>query len=223
MILLIDKEKGITSFDVIRKLKPKFPKKTKIGHAGTLDPLASGLMIVAIEREDTKRLTEFLKLPKRYLVEVKFGSTSATYDSEGPFTVVVPEGDLLQSPLPVAVIETAISENFIGEISQRPPDFSAAHVNGVRAYALARRGEKVDLPSRRITIHSCEIVSYEWPKLVLDVRCSSGTYIRSLAHDLGQVLGCGAYVQELRRTEIGEYRIEDAQKIEDVNFSENPA
>ncbi len=203
MIFFIDKPKGMSSFDVIRRLKPRFPKKTKIGHAGTLDPLATGLMIVAVERSDTKRLTEFLKLPKRYVAEVTLGITSLTYDSEGPLT-----SGVCENPPDRAVIEKVLAEHFSGTISQRPPDFSAAHVRGERAYDLARRGEKVDLPAREVTILSCEILAYQWPIVTLDIRCSSGTYIRSLAHDLGQVLGCGAYMSELRRLEIGPYHLD---------------
>lgn len=217
-ILLVDKERGMSSFDVIRVLKKKFPRGTKIGHSGTLDPLATGLLVIGLGK-GTKRLAEFLKLPKRYVAEATFGTTSLTYDAQGPFTVVVSESDLLQSPVPVAVIQTAITENFLGEISQTPPDFSAAHVNGERAYEIARRGEKVVLQPRKVTIEACDIVSpsgnlvYEWPKLVLDVRCSSGTYIRSLVHDLGAKLGCGAYMSGLRRISVGEYHVDDAHKV----------
>lgn len=198
-ILFIDKPKGVTSYDVIRRLKPKFPRM-KIGHAGTLDPLASGLMIVAVGSA-TKQLTQFLKLPKRYIVEATFGKISATYDAEGPFTEIVHESVSRE-----AIIEN-LREHFTGEILQTPPAYSAAKINGQRAYDLARQGREVVLESRKISIESCEILSYEWPRLSLDVRCSSGTYIRSLVHDLGQKLGCGAYVSDLRRIEIGEYHL----------------
>lgn len=198
-ILFIDKPKGVTSYDVIRRLKPKFPRM-KIGHAGTLDPLASGLLIVAIGGA-TKQLTQFLKLPKRYIVEATFGKISATYDAEGPFTEVFHE------PVSREAIKKILWENFIGDIFQTPPAYSAAKIKGQRAYDLARQGKEVVLEPRKVRIESCEIFSYEWPRLVLDVRCSSGTYIRSLVHDLGQKLGCGAYVSNLRRTEIGEYHL----------------
>lgn len=199
-ILFIDKPKGVTSYDVIRRLKPKFPRM-KIGHAGTLDPLASGLLIVAIGGA-TKQLTQFLKLSKRYIVEATFGKISATYDAEGPFT------EILHEPIFREAIEKNLREHFTGEILQIPPAYSAAKIQGQRAYDLARQGKKVVLEPRKVRIESCEIFSYEWPRLSLDVRCSSGTYIRSLVHDLGQKLGCGAYVSNLRRTEIGEYHLD---------------
>ncbi|MEK7545394.1 MAG: tRNA pseudouridine(55) synthase TruB [Patescibacteria group bacterium] len=211
-ILLIDKDRGMSSFDVIRILKKKFPRGTKIGHSGTLDPLATGLLVIGLGK-GTKRLAEFLKLPKRYVAEATFGMTSLTYDAQGPFTTVVSESDLLLSPISVSVVETVILENFLGEISQTPPDFSAVHVNGERAYEIARRGEKVVLEPRKVTITSCDVVSCIWPKLVLDVRCSSGTYIRSLVHDLGAKLGCGAYMSNLRRVSVGDYHVDNAHKI----------
>lgn len=210
-ILFIDKPKGITSYDVIRKLKPKFPRM-KIGHSGTLDPLASGLMIVAVGSA-TKQLAQFLKLPKRYVVEAVFGKTSATYDAEGPFTEILPDS-ILCEPISREMIEEVLQKYFIGEILQTPPVYSAAKIKGQRAYDLARQGKEVCLDPRKVQIHSCEILSYEWPRLVLNVRCSSGTYIRSLMHDLGQKLRCGAYVSALRRTEIGKYDLSRVQIFE---------
>lgn len=205
-ILFLDKPKGLSSYDVIRTLKSRFPG-VKIGHAGTLDPLASGLLIVAIGGA-TKRLTDFLKLPKRYCVEAVLGKISATYDAEGPFEEVP------SLPVDRDTIERVIQEKFLGSLLQVPPRFSAVHVGGRRAYDLARQGESFELAPRPVMIECCKVFLYEWPQLILDVRCSSGTYIRSLVHDLGQQLGCGAYVSALRRIEIGSYSLHQAQTLE---------
>ncbi|MEK9132953.1 MAG: tRNA pseudouridine(55) synthase TruB [Patescibacteria group bacterium] len=203
-ILLIDKPSGITSFDVIRHLRRKLGIR-KMGHGGTLDPLATGLMIIGIN-EGTKRLTEFLGLPKEYEVLIEFGKVSNTYDADGEIS------DGSKRKVVRDEFEKTLKD-FIGEISQTPPAFSAKKINGQRAYELARKGQVVELKPQKITISAIEILNFSWPFVKLRIACSKGTYIRSLAHDLGQKLGCGGYVKELRRTRIGNCRVEDATAI----------
>ncbi len=201
---MIDKPSGITSFDVIRHLRRKLGIR-KMGHGGTLDPLATGLMIIGIN-EGTKRLTEFLGLPKEYEVLIEFGKVSNTYDADGEIS------DGSKRKVVRDEFEKTLKD-FIGEISQTPPAFSAKKINGQRAYELARKGQVVELKPQKITISAIEILNFSWPFVKLRIACSKGTYIRSLAHDLGQKLGCGGYVKELRRTRIGNCRVEDATAI----------
>lgn len=201
-ILLIDKPKGITSFDVIRCLRTKLGVR-KMGHAGTLDPLATGLIIVGVG-DATKQLQQYMNLPKCYEVVIEFGKTSSTYDADGEIL----EGKLRN--VSRNEFETALKK-FIGETAQTPPAFSAIRIKGKRAYDLARKGLKVDMKPRQVIIEKIEILDWNWPLVALRVVCSKGTYIRSIAHDLGQELGCGGYVKELRRTAIGEFRVENAK------------
>ncbi len=209
-ILFIDKPKGITSFGVIRELRKKLNIK-KMGHAGTLDPLATGLLIIACGKA-TKRISEFMGLPKEYVVDIEFGKTSNTYDADG--SVTPHAGSHLPEflAMPRSHFESFLPQ-FIGDILQTPPIFSALKVKGRRAYDLARTGQAVHLEPRKVHVSSIEILDFSWPIVRLRIACSKGTYIRSIAHDLGQVLGCGGYVKELRRTKIGGYRVEDAQLL----------
>ncbi|MEK7528918.1 MAG: tRNA pseudouridine(55) synthase TruB [Patescibacteria group bacterium] len=204
-LLLIDKPKGITSFDVIRRLR-KVHNIRKMGHAGTLDPLATGLMIIGVGK-GTKKLTGFIKLDKEYEGEIEFGKISDTYDADGVIKNAYSGG-----PIERERIESALLK-FTGEFEQMPPIFSAKKIKGVPAYKLARKGEKVVLEPKKITIHAIDIMAYEWPILRVRVRCSSGTYVRSLAHDLGEALGCGGYLTELRRTRIGAYSVDQAEPL----------
>lgn len=203
-ILLVDKPKGITSFDVIRRLRNKLGIK-KMGHAGTLDPLATGLLIIATGSA-TKEISKYMNLSKEYEVLVEFGKTSTTYDADGEIS----QGILCD----VSRDEfEKVLENFIGEISQMPPIFSAKKIKGVRAYDLARQGKEVKLEPRIVKIDRIEILEWNWPLVRLRVNCGKGTYIRSLANDIGEKLDCGGYVKELRRTAIGEFRVENAEQI----------
>jgi tRNA pseudouridine55 synthase len=214
--LLIDKEKGMTSFDVIRVLKRKFGvKKLKIGHAGTLDPIATGLMIIAIGKA-TKLLGRFLGADKTYIGSAKFGAVSDTYDADGQIT----EMSGIE-PVSLDMIKKVVQENFTGKINQMPPKFSAKKVNGKRAYDLARKGEDFVLKPKEVEIYDFRILSFEWPRAEFSVSCSSGTYIRSLVHDLGQALGVGAYMDSLRRIQIGRAKIEDAVKISEFEVESN--
>jgi len=192
--LVIDKPKGITSAEVVRRLK-KVLKVRKIGHTGTLDPLATGILIVAVGK--ATRFSEYLlKKDKCYVVKGTFGLKSDTYDIDGKVEKVeckeVDKDSLLKT-----------LENFKGEIEQVPPPFSAIRVNGKRAYDLARKGEKVELKPRKVRIYSLELLDFNYPEFTLKVCCSSGTYIRSLINDIGKSLSCSAIVSELRRVKVG--------------------
>jgi len=214
--LLIDKDKGMTSFDVIRVLKRRFNVKgLKIGHSGTLDPVATGLMIIAVGKA-TKMLGKFLGADKTYIGTAKFGAVSDTYDSDGKVTETSNV-----APISSDVIKKVIQESFVGKILQTPPKFSAKKVDGVRAYDLARKGAEFTLKPKEVEIYSFDILSFKWPYLEFSVGCSSGTYIRSLVHDLGQKLGVGAYMDSLRRTRIGKsFAVEDAIKVDNVSLGD---
>lgn len=205
-ILFIDKPSGITSFDVIRKLRQKLGIR-KMGHAGTLDPLATGLLIIGLEKA-TKELAQYMGLPKEYEVLIAFGKVSTTYDADGELRIMNDELRIVRREELEKILQ-----NFVGEIDQTPPSFSAKRINGQRAYDIARKGERVDLKPVKVRIDSVEILDWNWPLVRLRVKCGKGTYIRSIAHDLGQKIGCGAYVKELRRTAIGDFRVENATKL----------
>lgn len=210
-IILIDKPAGCSSFHVVAKvrgvLKREFGHKVKVGHTGTLDPFATGLLIL-LSGSNTKKSGEFLKLDKVYEATLKLGSVSSTGDPEGEIT--------LKSDKKVSLDEIEkVLTGFTGEIEQKPPKFSAIKINGQRAYKLARKGMEFEVPTRKVTIYRLEILEYEYPYLKLRCFVSSGTYIRTLAEDIGEALGVGAYCTELRRTEIGEYNVSDAYKLEE--------
>jgi len=201
-VLLIDKPLYWTSFDVIKKIRHLIRIK-KVGHAGTLDPLATGLLIVCTGKF-TKRINEYMAKEKEYTGTFTLGATTATYDAESE---PVPNGSY--ENINIQNLEK-IAETFTGNIMQVPPAHSAIKKNGKRAYTLARQGEEVQLEPRSITIHSFLIIQYEAPIVHFKVTCSTGTYIRSLANDFGNALGCGAYLSSLRRTRIGEFNVNDA-------------
>ena len=216
-IILVDKPAGWTSFDVVAKIrgtlnsKYQIPntKKIRVGHAGTLDPFATGLLIVLVG-EATKEQDRFMKLDKEYEATLKLGYSSNTGDPEG----VITKNEKPKTDNPSRQqIEKTLNQ-FLGEIEQTPPAFSAIKVNGERAYKLARAGKKVEIKSRRITIHELEIMNFEFPRLKIRVKCSSGTYIRTLAEDIGAALGTEAYLTALRRTKIGNLDIAEAKTIE---------
>ncbi|TSC56215.1 MAG: tRNA pseudouridine55 synthase [Parcubacteria group bacterium Gr01-1014_18] len=209
--LFIHKPSGPTSYGVIHAIK-KITGTKKIGHAGTLDPLAEGLLIVGVGREATKHLGDFLASDKEYIASIIFGGVSNTYDAEG---IVVPT-----QPLPQPLSKTQLEETlktFLGAQQQMPPIFSAKKIKGQKAYDLARQNKPVELAPVGIEIKELELLSYTWPIAQLRIRCSSGTYIRSIAHDLGQKLGAGAYLSGLIRTETKGIRLDQAVKIADLN------
>ena len=209
-ILLIDKPKGITSYDVIRRLKPLFEKKQKIGHAGTLDPFATGLMIIMLGK-GTKLFDHFQKAKKVYHVVSEFGYETDTYDVTGE--------KLFESSKNIQENELeSVLKNFTGEISQTPPIFSAKKIKGKRAYELARKKEEFKLNAKKVNIYSLELIGFDFPRFVLKVECSSGTYIRSLVVDIARELGTFATPIELCRTSIGEYTLDQSVKLEDVNL-----
>lgn len=211
-ILLIDKPLGITSFDIIRRLRQTTGIK-KIGHAGTLDPLATGLMIMLIGQA-TKRADEFSKLSKTYEATMTLGATSTTGDVEGVITKVRPLFSDYRGPTFVEV-EGALSQ-FTGEIEQTPSRYSAIKIKGQEAYKRARRGEDFAMPSRTVTIHALGSISYTYPVLSIRANVSKGTYIRTLAEDIGTALGTGAHLTVLRRTSIGNFLLGQAHKLDEV-------
>ncbi len=208
-ILLVDKPAGITSFGVVarirRRLSEQLGKKAKVGHTGTLDPFATGLMIIVTGKE-CRNAMNYSKLDKEYEATIRLGETSTTGDPEGELTPVSANQPTLSE------VQEAL-EQFQGEITQTPPAFSAIKINGRRAYDLARKGEAVDMPSRQVMIYSLQVLDYTYPELRIRVHVGSGTYIRSLAEDIGKALRTGAYCSELRRTKVGEWSVEDAESI----------
>lgn len=212
-LLLIDKPKSWTSFDVVNytrrivaNAEGKKPKNVKVGHTGTLDPLATGLLVILVGKEYTRRANEWSKLDKTYEVTMKLGETSTTGDEEGEKTSVSglrpAESD----------IEKAL-QIFSGDIMQTPPIYSAMKVGGVRAYKLARAGKEVVMEPRPAKILSNDLTEYTYPYVKFTSRVSSGTYIRSLVEDIGKSLGTGAYMSDLRRTEVGDFNITEAVDV----------
>ncbi len=215
--LLIDKATGPTSHDVVGIVRKTLSERD-IGHLGTLDPAASGLLVLAVGAKALKVIEFFNGLEKEYVADVLFGAVSTTYDAEG---VIEPSKPKAGWNAPdEAELARVIKQRFIGKIEQAPPSHSAVHVAGVRAYDLARKGIDVAMPKREVTVRSCEILSYRYPHLRLNVAVSSGTYIRSLAHDLGDVLRCGAYLEKLRRTKVGEWSVENAVPADAAKWSD---
>ena len=215
-IILIDKPSQMTSFGVVarvrRQLSEIADKKVKVGHTGTLDPFATGLMIIVVG-EACKRANEFSKLDKTYEATIYLGKNSSTGDPEGELSDV-------SATVPLKSEVLAALERFAGKITQTPPIFSAIKVNGQRAYKLARQGEAVVMPSRSVTIHSLELLEYAYPEVKIRTHVSSGTYIRTLAEDIGKILGTGAYCRELRRTSISKYKVAAASSLVDVRVND---
>lgn len=207
-ILLLNKPLTWTSFDVVKKVRNTLRVK-KIGHAGTLDPLASGLLILCTGKF-TKRIDEIQAQEKEYTGTITLGQTTPSYDLETP----VSESKDISHLTPEDI--QAAANSFVGTIEQIPPIYSAVMIDGKRAYDLARKGKEAEMKPRTITIKAFEITNIEGAVISFKVICSKGTYIRSLAHDLGQKLGVGAHLSALVRTRIGEYKLEDALTIEDI-------
>lgn len=207
--LLVDKPAGVSSFAVVaqvrRIIREETGQKVKIGHTGTLDPFATGLLVLVVGKY-TKRASEFSKLGKAYEAELVLGKTSATGDPEGEITEKSdkkPSEDEIRRVL----------EGFLGEIMQRPHRYSAVKIGGQRAYKLARAGKAVDIEPRKVVVKKLEVVDYDYPKLRLIAEVSSGTYIRTLAEDIGKKLGSGAYLSNLRRNAVGGFGVEGAVKV----------
>ena len=200
--LVVDKPVGMTSHDVVQAIR-NGTNLRRAGHTGTLDPRASGVLVILVG--PAVRLSEYVSASdKRYQAIIRLGSSTDTFDAEG---LVTPTKD------PVSVTEAQFEEalkTFVGEIEQTPPPYSAVKVQGRKAYEMAREGEEVELAPRKITVHHLEVLEWTPPEVVIDVHCSSGTYVRSLANDLGVMLGCGAYLVGLRRTKSGRFSLRDA-------------
>lgn len=213
-IVLIDKPTGMTSFGVVarvrRVLTEQAGRKVKVGHTGTLDPFATGLMILVTGKK-CREAEHYTKLDKWYEAQIVLGQTSSTGDPEGELAAV-------SDRRPTEAEIGAVLERFTGEIQQTPPVFSAIKIDGQRAYKLARQGKEVNMPSRNVTIYSLKLISYEYPYVNIRTHVSSGTYIRTLAQDIGEALGTGAYCRELRRTKIAEYDISDAKTLADLGI-----
>ncbi|HMH31175.1 MAG TPA: tRNA pseudouridine(55) synthase TruB [Methylomirabilota bacterium] len=213
-VLLVDKPASWTSFDVVNYVRRivanaegKKPKNVKVGHTGTLDPFATGLLVLLIGKEYTRKAGELSKVDKTYQVTMKLGETSSTGDPEGQITAVSTTAPSLEA------IQAAV-EGLRGQIEQVPPACSAIKINGQRAYKLAREGKEVIIEPRKVTINRLEITDYTYPEIELIADVSSGTYIRTLVEDLGKALKTGAYTTSLRRTTVGNYEISNAVQID---------
>ena len=207
-IFPIYKPKGPSSFFIIKQLRVITGIK-KIGHAGTLDPLADGVLVVGITRVGTKQLDSLIRKDKAYSAEVILGVTTATHDAEGEKNVVK-----VDQPPSLADIQ-AILPQFIGQIMQTPPRFSAVKIKGQPAYKRARAGEEFEIKSKKVSIKDIKIIKYQYPQLVLDVETGSGVYIRALARDLGKVLKTGAYLGGLTRTRVGQFTLDQALTVDE--------
>jgi tRNA pseudouridine55 synthase len=209
--LVIDKSTGFTSMDVCAIVRGKLrkggaPKRVKVGHGGTLDPAATGVLVVLVGRA-TKLCDTVMAGEKEYLAEVDLARTSTTDDAEGTITTVE-----VGTPPTRGRVEEAC-RGFVGVIQQTPPDFSAIHVGGRRAYDMAREGKVLKLAARAVTVAEVRVVEYQWPRLSLDIRCGKGVYIRSIARDLGRTLGTGGMLTALRRTRVGRFTIDMGRQL----------
>jgi tRNA pseudouridine55 synthase len=210
------KPKGITSNDAVQKVRSIVGRSVRVGHAGTLDPLAQGVLVIAVGREATKTISEVVKKEKEYIAEITLGFESSTDDAEGektPFNISI-------QPTLEEIIK--IFPEFIGNIKQTPPIYSAIKIEGREAYKYARQGQAVEMKSREVEIKNIELLEYKWPLLKIKVLTGPGVYIRSLARDIGKKLGVGGYLSFLERTRVGDFKKEDAVFEENLsNFLSN--
>ena len=216
-VINLDKPPGLTSARAVDRVKRLLPRGTKIGHAGTLDPFATGVLLLLVGRA-TKACERLMDAPKQYETTVKLGATTATDDLESPEIVTQ---SLPPEPPAAADVEAAVRP-FVGDILQRPPAYSAMKVDGRRAYDLARSGKPVQLEPRPVRVYYIDIIEYAWPLLRLRIDCGRGTYIRSIARDLGEALGTGGYLTALRRTRVGAFAGKDSVSLEQV-MADGPA
>jgi len=219
-ILIINKSAGPTSHDVVDCVR-KVTGIRKVGHAGTLDPFAEGILIILIGKA-TKSQSKFMEMDKTYVGTLKLGEISDTYDITGVKSKTqnprLRQGFSGQAKFKIDEKKILkILKSFIGEIKQVPPIYSAIKIKGETAYKLARRGIKPKLKPKKIKIYSIKILNYKWPFLKIEVKCGKGTYVRSLAHDIGKKLGCGAYLEKLTRTAVGRYNIKKSIKLNELN------
>ncbi len=212
LVFLLDKPLGWTSFDVVNRIKSVLKykcglKKLKIGHAGTLDPLASGLLIICCGRK-TKSIDQYQAFEKEYSGSFFIGATTPSFDLETEINKEFPNEHITQQ------LARDIAKEFVGENNQLPPDFSAKQIDGKRAYDMARRGEDPKVKQKIVTIHKFEIEQFDLPDIYFNIVCSKGTYIRAIARDFGERLHSGAYLKALRRERIGEFKVDDAMSID---------
>lgn len=211
MILNIHKPPGPTSHDIVDEVR-RITGERRVGHAGTLDPFAEGVLIVLVGKEDTKRQREFMEMEKEYVAKIRLGAISDTDDATG----IIQKSKLKNKKHISKLKMRQILNSFTGTIEQVPPAYSAKKIRGKKAYELARRGEALRLAPKKVTIHAIELLNYNWPILDIRVTCSSGTYIRALARDIGEKLRCGAYLESLTRTRIGPFTREKSKTIDQV-------
>ena len=214
--LLIDKPEGPTSHDSVAAVRKALSER-KVGHLGTLDPAATGLLVIAVGTKALKVIELFSDLSKQYVANIAFGSVSATFDREGPIEQVQRKPGVLDPD--ESAVRIAIADRFLGKVQQVPPAASAVKIGGERAYRKMRQGRAVDMPTREVEIEECDVLSYAYPSLQLRVLCGSGTYIRSLAHDLGDVLHVGGYLAALRRTKVGDWAVDNAVYAEEAKWT----
>ncbi len=205
-VIVIDKPRGPTSMSMVNLVRRKC-HKSKTGHAGTLDPLATGVLVLGVGKT-TKKLGRMMDTDKRYTTVIDLSAVTDGHDAESPRQEVE-----VQTIPTYEEVEEAVA-TFSGAIMQRPPVFSAVKVNGHRAYAVARKGKEVQIKPRPVLVHEINVLSYEWPLVTLNIACAKGFYVRSLARDLGENLGVGGYCMDIRRTEVGPFTLEIAKKLE---------
>lgn len=216
--LLIHKPAGPTSHDIVSEVR-RVLSETSVGHLGTLDPIASGLLVLAVGAKALKVVELFQHLPKEYIADAMLGSISTTYDSEGTIsTVARPDGAV--PPENIDAIQVLINRKLSGRIEQIPPVYSAVKIGGERAYRKARRGIALTIPPREVEIFYCTVLEYDYPHLKIKVACSAGTYVRTLIHDIGHLLRCGGYMTGLERTKVGDWKLEDAVKPKDAKWTD---
>ena len=214
-VFYLDKPLGWTSFDVVKRIRGKLHhrlgiKKLKVGHAGTLDPLATGVLIVCTGKM-TKQIDELQAHVKEYVAEITLGATTPSFDLETPIDATYPTEHITREQ-----VEQVLRQQFVGSIKQVPPSYSACKVNGHRAYKMARKGKEVELKAKELVIDEIELLNYSMPRIEIRVVCSKGTYIRALARDIGQALGSGAHLTALRRTRVGGVRVDDCLQVPDM-------
>lgn len=211
-LVVVDKPVGLSSMDVVRRVR-RAAGGAKTGHAGTLDPLATGVVVCCLGKA-TKMVEQLMGQDKVYETDVDLTAFTTTDDREGK------REEVRVARQPAKEVVEAVCQRFVGLIEQQPPAYSAIHVNGQRAYKLARQGKEVDIPTRNVHVHSIEVLSYDWPILRLRITCGKGTYIRSLGRDIGEALGTGGHLASLRRTRSGDFRVEDAYTIDQIEAGE---
>ena len=208
-VINIDKPAGMSSAAVVGRVKRMLPRGVKVGHAGTLDPFATGVLVVLVGKA-TRLAERFMSEPKQYLATIKLGATTETLDPESE--EIVTEGATARSR---EVVEEVL-RRFVGELDQKPPVYSALKIHGKAAYRLAREGKAVELAARRVKVYGIELMGYEWPMVEVKIDCGRGTYIRSIARDVGEALGMGGYLVKLRRTRVGRFWSEGAVGLQDL-------